>query len=79
MKIAVKVATILLNKAEPKLATTQFDMDLPDGTDVAGMIEALGLEKRLVGSVTINKKRSPLDAAIADGDVVAVVPAISGG
>ena len=79
MKIAVKVATILLNKAEPKLACTQFDMDLPDGTDVAGMIEALGLEKRLVGSVTINKKRSPLDAAIADGDVVAVVPAVAGG
>ena len=79
MKIAVKVATILLNKAEPKLATTQFDMDLPDGTDVAGMIEALGLEKRLVGSVTINKKRSPLDATISDGDVVAVVPAVAGG
>jgi len=79
MKIALKVATILLDKADPKLQSTEFEMILPDGTDVAGMLDAMGLEDRLVGSVTINKRRSPLDAAIADGDMVAVIPAISGG
>jgi sulfur carrier protein ThiS len=79
MNIEVKVATILLDKANPKLHTNRFDMTLPDGTDVAGLLDALGLQDRLVGSVTINKRRSRMDAAIADGDVVAVVPAISGG
>jgi len=79
MRIEIKVATILLDKADPKLHSTRFEMTLPDGTDVAFMLDALGLADRLVGSVTINNKRSPMDAAIADGDVVAVVPAISGG
>jgi len=79
MNIEIKVATILLDKANPKLHTTRFDMTLPDGTDVAGLLDALGLEDRLVGSVTINKRRSRMDAAIADGDLVAVIPAISGG
>jgi len=79
MKIFLKVATILLDKADPKLESTGFELTLPDGTDVGGMLLALGLESRLVGSVTINKKRRPLDAPIAEGDHVAVIPAISGG
>jgi len=79
MNIEIKVATILLDKANPKLHTTRFDMTLPDGTNVTGMLDALGLEDRFVGSVTINKRRSRLDAGIADGDLVAVIPAISGG
>ena len=79
MKIAVKVATILLDKADPKLQSTELEMTLPDGTDVDGMLDAMGLDERFVGSVTINKRRSHLDAGIADGDSVAVIPAISGG
>jgi len=79
MRIEIKVATILLDKADPKLQSTHFDMTLPDGTDVAGLLEALGLEDRLVGSVTINKRRSRKDAAIVEGDLVAVIPAITGG
>lgn len=79
MKIAIKVATILLDKADPNLDSAQFEMTLPDGTSVSGLLDALGLEARLVGSVTINKRRSPMDATLGEGDLVAVVPAITGG
>jgi molybdopterin converting factor small subunit len=79
MEIEVKVATILLKKAEPELASTSFSMDIPEGADVEWLIDALGLPRKLVGSVTINKKRSPTDTVISESDLVAIIPAISGG
>jgi molybdopterin converting factor small subunit len=79
MDIEVRVATILLNKASPRLESTDFSLTLSDGADVRGLIEALGIPEGLVGSVTITKKRTALDTPISDGDRVAIIPAISGG
>ncbi|MBU4193864.1 MAG: MoaD/ThiS family protein [Actinobacteria bacterium] len=79
MEIDVRVATILLKKAEPPLPSTRFSLSLEDGTDVEGLIGTLGLPPQLVGSVTLNNRRSPRDRVLADGDLVAIVPAISGG
>lgn len=79
MKLEVKVATILLAKAHPPLARTEFAIQVPAGTDAEGLIEALGIPPRLVGSVTVNKKRSARDRELVDGDRVAIIPAISGG
>jgi molybdopterin converting factor small subunit len=79
MDIRVKVATILLNKASPRLESTDLSLTLTEGTDVRGLIEALGIPVGLVGSVTINKKRQALDAPVSNGDRVAIIPAISGG
>lgn len=79
MDINVKVATILLKKADPVLTSTSFGFEAPDGIEVTGLIEMLGIPRALVGSVTVNKKRSPLDTTLKDGDLVAIVPAISGG
>ena len=79
MKIDVKVATILLSKADPPLPRSSFEFTMPDDSDVASLLDALGLDRKLVGSVTVNKKRSPLSSKVAEGDHVAVIPAISGG
>lgn len=79
MDIEVKVATILLGKASPRLEKTDFAMAVTEGTDVRGLIDALGIPRAMVGSVTINKKRQGLETKITDGDTVAVIPAISGG
>lgn len=79
VEIKVKVATILLKKADPPLAGTDFTLHLGEGTDVEGLIVVLGLPPTLVGSVTINKKRVGRDARIVEGDAVAIIPAISGG
>ncbi len=79
MEIDVKVATILLKKADPPLRSTRFSLSVEDGTDVEGLISAMGVPPRLVGSVTVNNRRSPRDRVLAHGDLVAIVPAISGG
>jgi len=79
MEINVRVATILLKKAEPPLTSTRFSLSVEEGTDVEGLINTLGVPPRLVGSVTVNKRRSSRDRVLTHGDLVAIVPAISGG
>lgn len=79
MKIKVKVATILLGKADPPLESSDFEFLLNDGASVEELIEALGIPERLLGSVTVNKRRVNRDYILRDGDFVAILPAISGG
>jgi molybdopterin converting factor small subunit len=79
MDINVKVATVLARRAVPPLEQITFPLTLEQETDVTALVERLGIPLKLVGSVTINKKRSPLDTQLADGDDVAIIPAISGG
>jgi|BarGraNGADG00312_2_1021985.scaffolds.fasta_scaffold00676_9 molybdopterin converting factor small subunit len=79
MDINVKVATILMKKADPVLETSVFPLTVPEKTDVRGLVELLGIPAKLVGSVTINKRRRPVDTELCPGDNVAIIPAISGG
>lgn len=79
MLIQVKVATILLKKAELPLESSKFVYDVPDGIDVDGLITLLGIPRGLVGSVTVNNRRARGERTIAEDDIVAIIPAISGG
>lgn len=79
VRVRVKVASVLLAKADPPLTSREFDYRVPAGTDAAGLVDALGLPKNLVGSVTVNNRRSPGDRVLDDGDRVAIIPTISGG
>jgi len=79
MEIVVRVATILAGRAVPPLPSTEFKLTFDDGTDVEALIAKLGLPGALVGSVTVNKRRSSRDRVLEDGDRVAIIPAISGG
>lgn len=79
MEIEVKVATILLKKAEPHLRSTDFSLTVEDGTTVHQLIDIIGMPHKLVGSVTVNKRRQGLDTVINPSDKVAIIPAISGG
>lgn len=79
MEIQVVVATILMDKAKPPIDSRTFNLVLPEGTRVEGAINAIGLPVELVGSVIVNKKRSGRDRLLADGDSLAIIPAISGG
>lgn len=79
MEIQVKVAAILLRKAVPPIELSSFGLEVPVGMDVEGLVVALGIPAGLVGSVTVNNRRSPLEQVLAAGDTVAIIPAISGG
>jgi sulfur carrier protein ThiS len=79
MKIQVKVATILMSKAVPPVEAQSFELEVPEDTDVEALIRMLGIPRRLVGSVTVNKRRCGTDRVLDSGDSVAIIPAISGG
>jgi sulfur carrier protein ThiS len=79
MNLRVKVATILLKKAVPPLSASEFDISVPEGTDIKSLIELLGIPADLVGSVTVDKKRRDRDFELSEGDRVGMVPSISGG
>ena len=70
---------MLLKKAEPPLPSGSFRLEVPAGADAASVIDALGIPRDLVGSVTVNKRRSPKNRVLEAGDSVAIIPAISGG
>lgn len=79
MDVKVRIATILLKKADPPLSSPRFTFSIESGADVEDLIRALGLPEALVGSVTVNSKRSPRDRVLGEGDRVAIIPSISGG
>jgi len=79
VEVRVRVATILLSKAVPPLDASRFDLSIQDGSTVEELIEKLGLPPRLVGSVTVNNRRSKRDRFLKDGDKVGIVPSVAGG
>jgi molybdopterin converting factor small subunit len=79
IEVQVKVAGILRRKAVPPLKGRDMTLSLEPGATVADVIAKVGIPRSLIGSVTVNKKRSPDGLALADGDIVAIIPAISGG
>ncbi len=79
MEIKVKVATILLQKANPPLDSSDFEFSLKEGSTVAELIEALHIPEKFVGTVTVNKRKVGQDHVLGHGDLVAILPAISGG
>jgi molybdopterin converting factor small subunit len=79
IEVQVKVAGILRRKAVPPLKSRDVTLSLEPGATVSDVIARLGVARSLVGSVTVNKKRSPDDLALENGDVIAIIPAISGG
>ena len=54
-------------------------MDLPEGTTVQAIIDSLDLPPEEVGVTMINSRHCELDQALAEGDQLAIFPAIGGG
>ncbi len=57
----------------------QENVDLPDGTTVAGAYAALGLPPALPVAFAVNLTRVAGHTALADGDEVAFLPPLGGG
>jgi len=54
-------------------------MDLPEGTPLRDLILQLEIPEKEVSLPLVNGQYSPLDRALAAGDVVALFPAVGGG
>ncbi len=52
---------------------------LPPGSSVDSVIEAVGVRKTEIGVVMVNGRHAEFDQPLADGDVVAIFPVVGGG
>jgi molybdopterin synthase sulfur carrier subunit len=63
--------------------SNQVELEVPDGTPIAKIIEPFGLPERLVHLVLVNGVYVPPDQRLSlmpcDGDVLAIWPPIAGG
>lgn len=75
MKIAVKCFATLA-RFQPG---NSDDFELGDGTTVAGLIHALGIDPDEVKIIFLNGRHSAPEAVIAPGDRVGLFPAVGGG
>jgi len=57
------------------------EMELPEGTTVAELIEAIGLdlERYPLGIVYLNARHAEPDQALHDGDELSLFPKVGGG
>lgn len=53
--------------------------EYPEGTTVAEVIRSLGIDLEEVGVTMINSRHCTLDQVPAEGDQLAIFPAIGGG
>ncbi|MDR3632064.1 MAG: MoaD/ThiS family protein [Desulfocapsaceae bacterium] len=54
-------------------------LEYPDRTTVAGVINDLGIDINAVGVTMISSRHCPLDAELRDGDQLGIFPMIGGG
>jgi sulfur carrier protein ThiS len=49
------------------------------GTDVAGLLAALGIDRDRAGFVLVNGRRTPYDTELHEEDTVFIIPFLGGG
>lgn len=54
-------------------------LELPEETDVAGLIDSFDIAEDKIGFVTVNNKKAELDYKLKEGDRVGIFPYIIGG
>lgn len=55
------------------------DVQVPTGTDVAGLLTALGVDRDRAGFVLVNGQRTSYNTELHEGDTVFIIPFLGGG
>ena len=55
------------------------ELELPDGSTVKSVLEALAVPEHLVALVALNRRAAEVDAPLSEGDLVEVIPPVTGG
>jgi sulfur carrier protein ThiS len=55
------------------------DVQVPTGTDVAGLLAVLGIDRDRAGFVLVNGQRIPYDTELHEEDTVFIIPFLGGG
>jgi molybdopterin converting factor subunit 1 len=81
----LRIRTLFFASFKDLVGTGRIDLDVPDGTTVAGLVSALrkrgGTWEKLPAepAVAVNLEYSELSRALHHGDEVAVIPPVAGG
>ncbi len=55
------------------------DVRVPAGTDVTGLLAALGVDRDRAGFVLVNGHRTPYNTELNEEDTVFIIPFLGGG
>ncbi len=55
------------------------ELELPDGATVRSVLTALEVPEHLVALVAVNRVAAEVDRPLAEGDLVEVIPPVTGG
>ena len=79
MQITVHLHTILQRRT-PAGTINRIEIDIPEGTTLEDLIEILEIELSLDNMLlAVNHRTADVDHILKEGDVVNLMPAISGG
>ncbi|MDK2887838.1 MAG: sulfur-carrier protein [Thermoanaerobacter sp.] len=56
-----------------------IEVERPEGTTVAGLIDSLGIPRSQVFTVLVNGRHAAMDAVLQPGDRVSLFPPVGGG
>jgi len=56
-------------------ASGVLSVDVEEGSQVGSVLEAVGMDLRLIGRIVINDREASRDAVLADGDKLKIWPA----
>ena len=79
MKITVKVHGTLMKYIEDYDHVKGLELEFPDNTDAAALINYLGISKSKVGMVTVNGQQVKSDGILQDKAIVKIFQPIFGG
>jgi molybdopterin converting factor small subunit len=75
--VTVRLFSVLRHR-EGKIVD-QLEMDLPAGSRAADVLLRLHVGEKLEPSLSINDVLTKEDAILSDGDILSIIPAVSGG
>ena len=83
MQITLKLYAQLTDFLPAGAAQNKVDLDVPEGTTIAALLQSLNLPSKLVHLVLVNGLFVPPDAGLRQplrtGDALAVWPPVAGG
>jgi molybdopterin converting factor small subunit len=79
MQVRVKLYATLSRYLSNTAAGIPFEIEVPDGTTVGGLVNALKLPREEVKLFFVKGRARPIDWSLEPGDEVGIFPLIGGG